>query len=105
MTQTGESKPKSDITWVQFLALYVAVATVNGSVRYAYGELSAPPAEQILFYAAHPLFGFLVAAILVGPLHLIGKRMTTGMQTPKRTAFIWGCIFATVLLIRFMIKR
>ncbi len=98
-------KPKSDLTWLQFLAFFSAAAAVNGAVRYAYGEVRLPTAELVMFYLGSMLGYLLFPAIIIIPLHLIGKKMATGMAAPRKMTLIWGCAFATVLLIRFVLQH
>lgn len=93
-----------DISWLKFwLVTGVAICLIAG-IRYKHNYY-VNPGELIMFYIGLAATPFLFAAVLISLLHLVGKRMTTGMQSPRRKVLILGGAIAVLQTLLHLMHR
>lgn len=93
-----------DIKWRTFWAIFLAVWIANGIFRDSVDKNDAPLIELALFYWGHTISSFTFPALIVAPLHFVGKRLNTGYDSPRLIVAIWGIVLTASMSVMHFIK-
>lgn len=100
-TEELAAKPaaRADLSWGGLLLGCLAVAAIHALVLYWLAPNACGMSERAAYILATTAKIYFFAALLIVPLHVIGKRFTSGYQAPRKLVLVWGAIFTAAVLV------